>query len=128
MSLNTITVNELKAKQETDSELELIDVRTPAEYSAVHIEFAVNHPLDQLDVSAIQQGRQCPDQPLYVVCKMGGRSSKACQKLMEAGCVNVINVVGGTDAWVEAGLLPNVAVRMSWHLIVRCESQLGRLC
>ena len=34
---------------------------------------------------------------------MGGRSAKACQKLIDAGIGNVINVAGGTDAWVQAG-------------------------
>ena len=71
MSLNVITVAELKAKHDSDNSIELIDVRTPAEYSAVHVEFAENFPLDQLDITAIQQSRHSPDQPLYVICKMG---------------------------------------------------------
>ena len=103
MSLNVITVDELKVRHDSDDSLELIDVRTPAEYSAVHVKFAENFPLDQLDITAIQQSRHSPDQPLYVICKMGGRSAKACQKFIEAGVENVINVQGGTDAWVNAG-------------------------
>ncbi|MBA61830.1 MAG: sulfurtransferase [Planctomycetaceae bacterium] len=103
MSLKTITVEELKSKQEVDSALQLIDVRTPAEYAAVHVRFAENVPLDELDANAIQQARQLPDHPLYVICKMGGRSAKACQKFIDVGIENVINVTGGTDAWVQAG-------------------------
>jgi len=103
MSLNVITVAELKAKHDSDNSIELIDVRTSAEYSAGHVQFAENFPLDQLDINVIQQSRHSPDQPLYVICKMGGRSAKACQKFIEAGVENVVNVQGGTDAWVNAG-------------------------
>ena len=103
MSLNAITVNELKAKYEINSSLELIDVRTSGEYATVHIDFAKNFPLDQLDVRAIDAARTSPDEPLYVICKMGGRSAKACQQFIDAGIGNVINVTGGTDAWVQTG-------------------------
>lgn len=34
---------------------------------------------------------------------MGGRSAKACQRLIDAGIKNVINVTGGTDAWIQSG-------------------------
>ncbi len=103
MSLNAITVNELKAKYEINSSLKLIDVRTSVEYATVHIGFAENLPLDQLDVRAIDAARTSPDEPLYVICKMGGRSAKACQRLIDAGIENVINVTGGTDAWIQSG-------------------------
>ena len=94
MSLNAITVNELKAKYEINSSLELIDVRTSGEYATVHIDFAKNFPLDQLDVRAIDAARTSSDEPLYVICKMGGRSAKACQQFIDAGIGNVINVTG----------------------------------
>ena len=104
MSLNVITVDELKVRHESDDSLELIDVRTPGEYQMIHVEFAENHPLDKLNVKTINESRANPDQPLYVICKMGGRSAKACQQFVDAGITNVVNVEGGTDAWVKAGL------------------------
>jgi rhodanese-related sulfurtransferase len=103
MSLSTITVEELNSKKASDDSLELIDVRTPAEYQAVHVAFAENHPLDKLNVTTINESRSNPDQPLYVICKMGGRSAKACQQFVDVGMTNVVNVEGGTDAWVKAG-------------------------
>ena len=42
--------------------------------------------------------------PLYVICKSGGRSARAVEKLTAAGLDNVFGVDGGTDAWVAADL------------------------
>jgi rhodanese-related sulfurtransferase len=83
----------------------LIDVRTPVEFREVHVEFARNVPLDRLDPAATVQARTgSPDEPLYVICRSGGRGQKACEKLQAAGLTNVVNVEGGTTACVEAGL------------------------
>lgn len=49
-------------------------------------------------------GPTSADKPLYVICKAGGRSRSACELLTSAGMTNIINVDGGTDAWIAAGL------------------------
>ncbi|QQL45038.1 molybdopterin-synthase adenylyltransferase MoeB [Sulfuriroseicoccus oceanibius] len=41
---------------------------------------------------------------VYVICKAGGRSLRACKALRDAGVKNLINVAGGMDAWKAAGL------------------------
>ena len=38
--------------------------------------------------------------PLYVHCKLGGRSAKAVQLLADQG-IEAINVQGGIDAWSQ---------------------------
>ena len=43
-------------------------------------------------------------EPLYVICRSGGRGRQACEKFLQAGFSNVVNVEGGTTACVEAGL------------------------
>jgi hydroxyacylglutathione hydrolase len=42
--------------------------------------------------------------PLAVHCKSGYRSAIACSLLQRAGFENVINVIGGFDAWQQAQL------------------------
>jgi len=85
--------------------VELIDVRTPAEFEEVHVEFACNVPLNQLDPARIMQARRQPaDLPLYVTCQGGGRAKQACEKFIQAGYPNVIHVEGGTRAMVAAGV------------------------
>lgn len=104
MNVSTITPEELYQLQQKDSSIKILDVRTPAEFDSVHARTASNSPLDQLDPKSIWSERNDPDQPLYVICKMGGRSHKACEKFIAAGYENVVNIVGGTDRWVAAGL------------------------
>lgn len=101
----TISPQELESQRRAGQQIDLIDVRTPAEYREVHVEFARNVPLDRLDAKAVQSERRAPsDQPLYVVCRSGSRGKQACEKLLAAGLVNVVNVEGGTLAWEAAGL------------------------
>lgn len=105
MSISIIKPQELARLYQDGKNIELIDVRTPVEYREVHLEFARNVPLDQLDVMALMQDRNgLTSEPLYVICRSGSRGQQACQRILDAGFSNVINVEGGTLACVEAGL------------------------
>lgn len=102
--MQSIDVRQL-ADKAASGEVDLIDVRTPVEFREVHAEYARSLPLDSLDPRAIAADRgRHPDRPLYLICQRGNRSSKAVQKLVDAGIENVVNVDGGTSAWVAAGL------------------------
>jgi rhodanese-related sulfurtransferase len=76
----------------------LIDVREADEWAAGHAPTAVHAPLGDLDPSA-----HTDTGPLVVVCRSGGRSSKAATKLATAGLA-VHNLSGGMVAWENAGL------------------------
>jgi rhodanese-related sulfurtransferase len=82
----------------------LIDVRTPAEYGEVHVEGAHNIPLDRLEPTAIAALHVGKQGPIYFVCRSGGRSQKACEKMIAAGIPDVVSVEGGTSACEAAGL------------------------
>lgn len=85
--------------------IELIDVRTPAEFGELHLTCARNEPLERLDPAKVMAARTGdPDEPLYVICRSGKRGEQACQKFLAAGFENVINVDGGTLACADAGL------------------------
>jgi rhodanese-related sulfurtransferase len=101
--MTTIQPQELFHLHEREPTLELIDVRTPVEFREVHLPFARNLPLDELDPQKLLAGRPA-EQPLYIICKSGGRGKQACERLLAAGGQQIINVDGGTQAWVEAGL------------------------
>lgn len=101
----TITPQKLAELSRQGLAIDLIDVRTPVEFREVHVEFARNIPLDRLDAAQVSASRKsAADQPLYLICKAGGRGNQACEKLQAAGLSNVINVEGGTQAWDAAGL------------------------
>jgi rhodanese-related sulfurtransferase len=84
--------------------VELIDVRTPAEFQEVHADRAVSVPLDGLDPAAVMRDRKAAGEPLYLICRSGGRSQRACEQFMAAGFADVVNVDGGTLAWLESNL------------------------
>jgi rhodanese-related sulfurtransferase len=99
----SITPHRLAELRQTSESIDLIDVRTPAEFREVHVDFAENVPLDRLDPKSMSAQRNGGGNPLYVICRSGGRAKQACEKLAAAG-LNVVNVEGGTLAWDAAGL------------------------
>lgn len=101
--ISTITCQELSELAKA-GQVDLIDVRTPAEFREVHCIYARNVPLDSLDPKDVMESRADKDAPLYVICRSGNRASKACEAFVAAGYTNVVNVEGGTLAWDEAGL------------------------
>ncbi|MFM7291932.1 MAG: rhodanese-like domain-containing protein [Planctomycetia bacterium] len=98
----TITPTSLAALRRKGEKVTLVDVRTPAEFGEVHVDFAHNIPLDRLDVPAITA--LGGNGPVYFVCKSGTRSQKACEKLLAAGLKDVVSVEGGTAACEAAGV------------------------
>lgn len=103
-SVQEITAARLGELQK-QNDVDLIDVRTPAEYGEVHAEGARNVPLDSLNPQQVMEARNGrSDTPLYVICKSGNRSKKAAEKFLSAGFENIVSVDGGTQAWEAAGL------------------------
>ena len=78
----------------------LIDVREPHEYLEAHVGTARLVPLQTVPtiVHELPAG-----EPVYVICHLGGRSHQAAAYLRQHG-INAVNVLGGTAAWLEAGL------------------------
>jgi rhodanese-related sulfurtransferase len=102
MNVPTISPARLDELRRGGAAVELIDVRTPAEFRALHAAGARNVPLDRLDPAALIQAHA--GQPLYVICRSGSRAVQACQNLLAAGHAGVVSVEGGTQAWEQAGL------------------------
>jgi rhodanese-related sulfurtransferase len=86
-----------------DEPLRVLDVRGSGEHGEARVPGAVNLPLPGLPERLGPGGDLDPTVPLAVICKTGYRSSAAASLLLRAGFANITNVVGGTDAWLEAG-------------------------
>lgn len=100
-----ITPTQLNEMAQGGTPVEVIDVRTPAEFRSGHIPLARCQPLESLDPKAIISARESRDEPLYVICRSGNRSKKACAAFAAAGFGEmVINVEGGTLGWEKVGL------------------------
>jgi rhodanese-related sulfurtransferase len=103
--MKSIKPSELQRLVEANPELPLIDVRTPVEFDEVHVPQAHNVPLEQFDAKTLLASGQLPvERPVYLLCRSGGRASKAAEKLGHAGLDNAVVVEGGTLAWIDAGL------------------------
>lgn len=102
MSIPSITVKDLNDRLKSGETIDLIDVRTPAEFREVHASAARNYPLESFDVGHIL-AQHSGTSPLYVICRSGSRGKQACEKLRAAGCTHAVNVEGGTLAWDAAG-------------------------
>jgi rhodanese-related sulfurtransferase len=81
--------------------VQVLDVRRESEWESGHIETATWWPLDNFKVAPPEIDR---DQPVAVHCKGGYRSMIACSLLQRAGFRNVIDMIGGFDAWQQAKL------------------------
>ncbi len=81
----------------------LLDVRTPLEYREVHLDNARLLPLDELDAAAFAR-EAGTDREVVVICRSGGRATKAAERLAAAGMERVRVLEGGTLAWLAADL------------------------
>jgi hydroxyacylglutathione hydrolase len=95
-----ISVTELRRLLSERADLQLLDVRRPAEYAAGHAPRAVSVPLSP---RLAEQAALDPERPVAVICAGGYRSSAATSLLGRAGVRDLCNVEGGTAAWVSAG-------------------------
>ena len=100
-SIEQVSVAQLK-EQLANNDLQIVDVRRPAEYVNGHVPHAFNAPLASLDKSLGPLPLK-KDKLTAVICAGGYRSSAAASLLQQQGFSNLINVAGGTSAWVNAG-------------------------
>ena len=92
--ISSVSALELAEKVNSDSNVKVVDVRRPGEYSAEHIEGASHAPLsfitDYLD--------RLPKEEFYLHCAGGYRSVIANSILKKHGIHNAIEVLGGYNA------------------------------
>lgn len=74
----------------------LLDVRTPEEFEAGHIDGALNIPLHELSARAVELGPT--DRAVVVYCRSGHRSAQALRSLQAQGYTDVFDL-GPMSAW-----------------------------
>ena len=100
-TITQISVAELNERI-ADDDMQIVDVRRPTEYVNGHVPRALNAPLASLDKSLGPLNLE-KDKLTAVICAGGYRSSAAASLLQQQGFSNLLNVAGGTGAWVNAG-------------------------
>jgi rhodanese-related sulfurtransferase len=98
MTIQEITVEELAAVIERGGRV--VDVREPAEFEQARVPGARLVPLGTVP---LQLDEFRGDGTTYVICRSGGRSMQACEFVAAQGVADVVNVAGGTLAWIASG-------------------------
>ncbi len=96
-------VAELKTILDRDPKAVLIDVREVPEYQEVRAARAQLVPLSAFSAEQVLGIGADKDAPVYLICRSGARSMRAAEILAQAGFSNLVNIEGGTNAWVSSG-------------------------
>ena len=94
-----ITVDEMKKL--VDEGYDVVDVRDDWEWNRGHIPGARHIVLN--DILKRPREHTFHDRTIFV-CAVGSRSAIASHMAVSLGTKDVVNLVGGTDAWRKAGL------------------------
>lgn len=95
---NEVSTTEF-SKQITQKNVQILDVRTAQEYESGHIPNSLqanwNNPTEFKErIAALDK-----NDPVYIYCLAGTRSSAAQKFLLENGFKEVVNLKGGINAW-----------------------------
>ena len=82
-------------------DLQLIDVRTEAEYADGHLAGAKLVPVQEIDKRLAEIDKQ---KPVLLYCRSGHRSGNALKILQDKGYTQAKHIEGGIKAWQAAGL------------------------
>ena len=97
VALKSITTKELKVLLSKEN-IQLMDVRTPEEIKEGTIQTAFFANYFDVDFEKVATAQLNKSKPVYLYCRSGNRSGKACKILKEKG-FEVINVLGGYLQW-----------------------------
>jgi rhodanese-related sulfurtransferase len=97
-SANTSNVSVQEAKELINSipDIQIVDVRTPGEWSQGAIHNAIKLNVQDADFSD-KISKLSKNMPTLVYCKKGGRSAKATLIMEELGFTQLYNLLGGYD-------------------------------
>ena len=100
--ITVVSAEEMQTILKMDA-VQLVDVRTPEEFSEGYIANAQNidfkSPTFEQDILKLNK-----DKPVMLYCHSGGRSAKCAQKLKDAGFKKIYDLKGGISKWKHKGL------------------------
>ena len=95
MNITVQRLAEMKANNEPHT---LLDIRENSEVEICAIEGSLLIPMNTLPDNLDKLPK---DEPLVVMCHIGGRSVQVAYWLSENGFANVLNLEGGITAWAQ---------------------------
>jgi rhodanese-related sulfurtransferase len=110
-NITEVSVQDLADKLATD--IVLLDVREPGEFSQGHIAGAVNFPRGVLEAQlpmhpqfkdAESPLEEMNQKDIYLICRSGARSAMAAEAMQRLGFEKIYSVAGGMMEWTNQGL------------------------
>jgi len=98
--MNTITVEEVKARLDAGEKLHIIDVREPHENAEFNIG-GILLPLGKVQTMQVEDIEDLKEEEVIIYCRSGNRSGQACMILETMGFKNTKNLTGGMLNWRE---------------------------
>lgn len=99
--ISNISAKELSEIISKKNKIQLLDVRTAQEYKSGHISNATNIDVYKFEESETALNKLKKDEPIYVYCRSGQRSSYAAKYLQKMGFRKVYNLKGGYLDWLR---------------------------
>jgi glyoxylase-like metal-dependent hydrolase (beta-lactamase superfamily II) len=110
-SIEMVKPEDLYRQMQTGTAPLIVDVRLPTEWMGLRIGNVLNIPLNTLFTAG---RRLSKDMPVLTVCNSAYRSSMGAAVLQKMGFKSVLNMEGGSEAWIAGGL-PTLSAAGSGH-------------
>lgn len=102
ISLEMVSAKDALEKVSKDPKVKFLDVRSPLEYSEVHIKESINIPIDMLASKVRELGQS--GETYIVLCHTGNRSPMAADMLLQSGMRSIKVMEGGMIRWQKEKL------------------------
>jgi molybdopterin/thiamine biosynthesis adenylyltransferase/rhodanese-related sulfurtransferase len=132
--ITEVTPQALNQRLEAGEALTLIDIRERDEFAQGHLPGAVFIPRGFLELQ-VEQVQYDRSQPVVLYCAGGVRSVLAARNLKEMGYEHAASLIGGFNAWKNAGLpfkVPQLLneeqkIRYSRHILLSEVGEAGQI-
>lgn len=102
VSISPMQANELIQKENNNENFVIIDIRTPREFKAGHVQGAIL--IDYYSKNFLNNMKALDKSKTYLMyCRSANRSTKAMGKIKNMGFTSLYNMRKGLKGWVKAG-------------------------
>ncbi|HRH33703.1 MAG TPA: thioredoxin domain-containing protein [Catalimonadaceae bacterium] len=100
---NLLSPENFQFRVKANPNAQVLDVRTPAEFATGHLSKAINLDYYSADFES-KLGQLSREKPVFVYCKVGGRSHDAATLMRKMGFKQVLELDGGIMKWTSKDL------------------------
>jgi rhodanese-related sulfurtransferase len=101
-TFKNVSVTDLNTAMSDESDIIILDVRTPGELTGGYVDGAKNIDINNSNFKT-EAANLDKSKTVYVYCRSGHRSQNASKVLISMGFTDVRNVEGGFIAWSQKG-------------------------